>query len=92
MSFGFGVGDFLSVGQLVLRLYNACDGAPEEFQELRRDLSSIHIVMSGLESQVADPSSLLRQRCGDRKPEWMQLTSLVRMVRVFKGVSLTKER
>jgi hypothetical protein len=73
MSFGFGVGDFLSVGQLVLRLYNACEGAPEEFQELRRDLSSIHIVLSGLESQVADPSSLLRQICGDRNPEWMQL-------------------
>jgi hypothetical protein len=73
MSFGFGVSDFLAVGQLVLRLYNACDGAPEGFQELRRDLSSIHIVLSGLELQVADPSSLFRQRCGDRKPEWMQL-------------------
>jgi hypothetical protein len=73
MSFGFGVGDFLAVGQLVLTLYNACEGAPEEFQALRRDLSSIHIVLSGLESQAKDPNSPLRLKCGDRKPEWVEL-------------------
>jgi hypothetical protein len=39
MSFSFGVGDFLAVGQLVLRLYNACDGAREEFTQRKADLS-----------------------------------------------------
>jgi hypothetical protein len=73
MSFGFGVGDFLAVGQLAMKLFNACAAAPSEFQELRRDLSSIHTALYGLQSQAEDPTSLLRQRYGDRKPEWITL-------------------
>jgi len=73
MSFGFSVGDFLAVGQLALTLYNECVGAPEEFQELARDLSSIHTVLSSLESQASDPSSPLQKNGGDRRPEWLQI-------------------
>lgn len=70
MSFGFSVGDFLAVGKLAIQLYSACASASEEFQELRRDLSSIHTVLYGLQLQADDSSSLLRRRCDDRKPEW----------------------
>ncbi|PVH81003.1 hypothetical protein DL98DRAFT_177524 [Cadophora sp. DSE1049] len=73
MSFGFGVGDFLAVGKLALTLYNACADAPAEFEELKKDLSSIHTVISGLQAQAEDRQSLLRQRCVDRKPEWVRL-------------------
>ncbi|KAH9205847.1 hypothetical protein DL95DRAFT_267280, partial [Leptodontidium sp. 2 PMI_412] len=58
MSFGVGVGDFLAVGRLVLDLYNACKDAPGEFQEICRELSSIHTVLSGLATQAQDPTSL----------------------------------
>jgi hypothetical protein len=73
MSFGFSLGDFITAGGLALTLYNACANAPEEFQELRRDLSSIHTVLSSLQSQAEDPGSILLCRGADRKPEWTRL-------------------
>ncbi|TVY62924.1 High osmolarity signaling protein SHO1 [Lachnellula suecica] len=73
MSFGFGVGDFLAVGRLVLDLYNACKDAPGEFQEIGRELSSIHTVLSGLATQASDPSSLLLSQGKERLPEWTSI-------------------
>ncbi|KAE9373093.1 hypothetical protein N431DRAFT_438466 [Stipitochalara longipes BDJ] len=73
MSFGFSVGDFIAVGQVVLRLYNACQDAPRELQEISGELSSIHIVLSGLAEQTRDPTSLLLRRGGDRSLEWNQI-------------------
>lgn len=74
MSFGFGVGDFIPVCNLALELYNACAGAPGEFQELQRDLSSVHTVLYDLQSQAEDPNSLLnRPRDDDVKPGWKKL-------------------
>lgn len=73
MSFGFGVGDFLAVGQLVLTLYNACNGAPGELSELQKDLSSLHILLSGLSVQAQDPNSLLLRKGGTKRPAWLQI-------------------
>jgi len=73
MSFGFSVGDFVAVGQVVLRLYNACQNAPKEFQEISGELSSIHTVLFGLSEQAKDPTSLLLQRGGDRGLEWTRI-------------------
>jgi hypothetical protein len=73
MSFGVGVGDFLAVGRLVLDLYNACKDAPGEFQEICRELSSIHTVLSGLATQAQDPTSLLINQGKERIPEWMKI-------------------
>jgi hypothetical protein len=73
MSFGFGVGDFLAVGQLVLTLYNACGGAPGELLELRKDLGSLHIQISGLVLQAQDPDSLIRRKGAGKRPEWLQI-------------------
>jgi hypothetical protein len=73
MSFGFSVSDFIAVGQIVLRLYNACQNAPREFQELSGELSSIHIVLFGLAEQARDPTSLLLRRGADRGFEWTQI-------------------
>jgi hypothetical protein len=73
MSFGVGVGDFLAVGRLVLDLYNACKDAPGEFQEICRELSSIHTVLSGLATQAQDPSSLLIKQGRERIPEWTKI-------------------
>jgi len=73
MSFGFGIGDFVTIGRTVLTLYNACQGAPGELGELRRDLSSIHILLADLERQAQDPTSLLHQKCSDKRPAWLQV-------------------
>ncbi|KAE8445220.1 hypothetical protein EG329_013592 [Mollisiaceae sp. DMI_Dod_QoI] len=73
MSFGVGVGDFLAVGRLVLDLYNACKDAPGEFQEICRELSSIHTVLSGLATQAQDPTSLLIKQGKERIPEWTKI-------------------
>ena len=37
MSFGFGVGDFLAVGNLAWTVYQSCKGLNEEFQEVCRE-------------------------------------------------------
>lgn len=73
MSFGVGVGDFLAVGRLVLDLYNACKDAPGEFQEICRELSSIHTVLAGLATQAQDPTSLLITQGKERIPEWTKI-------------------
>ena len=67
------MGDFLAVGRLVLDLYNACKDAPGEFQEICRELSSIHTVLSGLATQAQDPTSLLINQGKERIPEWMKI-------------------
>jgi hypothetical protein len=63
MSFSFGVGDFLAVSQLVLRLYNACDGAPEEFTQRKADLSFLAYpaLYCSLQPPTQDPTSLLQR-------------------------------
>ena len=42
MSFGYSVDDFLAVGKITLYLCRAYKGAPAEFDEIRRELSSLH--------------------------------------------------
>lgn len=37
MSFGYGVGDFLSLAALTLKLYKSFKGAPREFDEISRE-------------------------------------------------------
>jgi hypothetical protein len=54
MSFGFGVGDFLAVGKLVLQLRRSFKDAPGEFEEIGRELSSFYIVIQDLDDQAGD--------------------------------------
>jgi hypothetical protein len=69
MSFGFSIGDFVAVGQLTWTVYRSCKGAPGEFQELSRELSSLHTILHELEDEAKSPSSLLNRRGTARKPE-----------------------
>ncbi|KUJ06884.1 uncharacterized protein LY89DRAFT_602667, partial [Mollisia scopiformis] len=66
---GYGVGDFIAVGQLAWKVYKACKGAPGEFQELSRELSSLHIILAELEDDAKTPTSLLNRRGASRKAE-----------------------
>lgn len=69
MSFGFSVGDFVTVGQLTWTVYKGCKAAPREFQELSGELSSLHTILHELEDEAKAPTSLLNRRGADRKPE-----------------------
>ena len=52
MSFGFGVGDFLSVGKLVWDVYTAYTDAPEQFRNFSQEILSLHAVFEQLEDQL----------------------------------------
>ena len=46
-----------------------CKAALGEFQELSRELSSLHTILHELEDEAKIPTSLLNRRGSDRKPE-----------------------
>ena len=52
MSFGFGVGDFLTVGKLVWDVYSAYADAPEQFRNFSQEILSLHIVIRKVEVQL----------------------------------------
>ena len=81
MSFGFGVGDFLTVGKLVWDVYSAYADAPEQFRNFSQEILSLHIVLRKVEVQLglsgsdgtaspgdaASPPSLLTEDQNDLK-------------------------
>jgi len=69
MSFGFSVGDFIAVSEKTWTIYRACKGAPGEFQELSRELSSLHTILHELEDEARTPASLLNRRGVGRREE-----------------------
>ena len=52
MSFGFGVGEFLTVGKLVWDVYSAYADAPEQFRNFSQEILSLHIVIRKVEVQL----------------------------------------
>ncbi|KAF4624829.1 hypothetical protein G7Y89_g13343 [Cudoniella acicularis] len=73
MSFGFGAGDFLAAGSLALRLYRSFKDAPGEFNELRRELSSLCVIVQDLTDQAGSERSLLNRRGASRRDELLLL-------------------
>lgn len=63
MSFGFSVGDFVSVGQLAWTLYRDCymvaRGAPQEFQLLLNEIQTLHGSLKILQDEIGNPESVL---------------------------------
>ncbi|KAG8525740.1 uncharacterized protein KY384_000500 [Bacidia gigantensis] len=70
MSFGFAVGDFIKVGELAWRLYRDCykvaRDAPQEFQLLVAEISTMSNSLTILQEEVKDPESSLVQSGPDR--------------------------
>lgn len=70
MSFGFGVGDFLAVTELAWNLYRYCyvvaRGAPQEFQLLLQEITSLSQSIQLLQEEAKDPNSTL-VRAGDAR-------------------------
>jgi hypothetical protein len=80
MSFGYSVGDFIAIGQLTWTIYRSCKSAPGEFQELSRELSSLHTILHELEDEAQTPNSLLNRRGSSRKPELQTLLGNLEVV------------
>jgi ankyrin repeat protein len=78
MSFGFGVGDFITVSGLALKLYNNFKDAPGELSEVGRQLQSFHIAVANLADQAKDESSPLNQIATAQRLELNALCENVR--------------
>ena len=69
MSFGFAVGDILAVSNFAWTLYRSCKGASEEFQEISREVITLHTGIKELEEDACNPDSLLNRVGKSRKSE-----------------------
>ena len=54
MSFGFGIGDFMAVGQLAWQVYRKCKTAPSEFKTISSQLISLHIVIKDVNETIEE--------------------------------------
>jgi hypothetical protein len=52
MSFGYGVGDFITIGALAWNVYKSCKGAPESFGNISFEVLSLHAVLKEAEETV----------------------------------------
>ncbi|KAL6805508.1 hypothetical protein J3E68DRAFT_433493 [Trichoderma sp. SZMC 28012] len=68
MSFGFGIGDFIAVGELCWKLYSqvykVARDAPEELRGLNQELGNLHNTIQLLVEELKDEDSVLK-RSGD---------------------------
>lgn len=75
MSFGFAVGDFLAVSSFAWTLYRSCKGASVEFEEVSREIISLHTCIKELEEDARNPDSLLNRK---RKSKKRDIDTLLR--------------
>ncbi|VTT69147.1 unnamed protein product [Fusarium fujikuroi] len=74
MSFGFGVGDFIAVGELCwkiyTRVYKASRDAPEELRALIQELGNLSNTVKLLNEELRDHEEWLK-RAGERRLEYI---------------------
>jgi hypothetical protein len=62
MSFGYGVGDVMALGQLAWNVYQSCKKAPESFRDISLEVLSLHAVLKEAEVTLfAQPLPPTRQ-------------------------------
>jgi hypothetical protein len=54
MSFGFGIGDFLAVGQLAFRVYRRCKDSAEQYKAASIDLANMHIAIKDVTETIIE--------------------------------------
>ena len=62
MSFGFGVGDFLTVGQLCWKVYKKCKDSTGNYAELSSEVGALHNVMKETEEMLSQQELAEGQR------------------------------
>ncbi|RYP78194.1 hypothetical protein DL771_000671 [Monosporascus sp. 5C6A] len=70
MSYGFGIGDFVAVGDLCWKLYRnvvqVARDAPKEIRSLQQDLSNLSNIIKALQEDSTQPGSAIAQASPDR--------------------------
>ena len=64
MSFGFGVGDFVQLGQLAWSVYKACKEAPESFGNISQEVLSLHAVLREVDETITGHELTQTQEAG----------------------------
>ncbi|KAI9780749.1 MAG: hypothetical protein M1839_006536 [Geoglossum umbratile] len=53
MSFGYGVGDILSLEQLAWKAYRSCKDAPESFKNISQEVLSLHALLKEIQENLS---------------------------------------
>ena len=69
MSFGFSVGDFVSLGKLAWNLYKECKAASAQFQEIQNEVISLRTAIQELQDEAENNDSILNRAGIGRKKE-----------------------
>lgn len=69
MSFGFSIGDFVLLTKLAYRTIQNARSACGVHSDLEREVSSLHIVLQRVETEVSNPQSILNQPGYGRRAE-----------------------
>ena len=62
MSFGFGVGDVIQIGEICWNVYKRCKESPGVYAQLAGEVSSLHSVLKETEELVRQQTLSKRQR------------------------------
>ena len=92
MSFGYSLSDFVLLTQLAYSTVQNARKACGAHSELTREVNSLHVVLTRLESEVARPESILNggDSGGGREEKGKELSGLVRdcerLLKVLKEI------
>ena len=73
MSFGYSAGDAILLAQLAWRTLQGTIKACGEYDELTREVSSLHKVLKRLTTELENPASLLNRPGDDRRQELQEI-------------------
>ena len=79
-NFGVSIGDFVTLGTLAWNLYRFCKTASAEFEEVAREVISLHTAIKELEDDAGRPRSLLKEASISKKQELDQLVKNTKSV------------
>jgi len=95
MSYGFSIGDFITVPQYAWNVYKACRDSSSDFKELSNEVKSLHTVLSNstsitsrgaLSVENAEALSALQKNCFD------VLTGIQTQLDKYKSLGTRKKR
>ena len=61
MSFGYGVGDIITVSSLAWKVVQNTRQGPAQYDELTREVTSLHFVLKRLQAETTNPESWLHR-------------------------------
>ena len=56
MSFGFSIGDFLTLSQIALNIYDSCKNSPTEFKSITSEVNTLSLILKSIASHLSEHS------------------------------------